>query len=61
MSLAIFAFGLMSFAENMIGEFATVAELFQYLIGTAVLIVLVLLMPPYRKTAWLSSLTQRGE
>lgn len=61
MGLAIFAFGLMSFAENMIGEFATVAELFQYLVGTAVLIVLVLLMPPYRKTAWLSSLTNRGE
>ena len=51
----------MSFAENMIGEFATVAELFQYLVGTAVLIILVLLMPPYRKTHWLSSLTHRGE
>jgi hypothetical protein len=61
MGLAIFAFGVMSFAENMIGEFATIAELFQYLVGTAVLIILVLLMPPYRKTAWLSSLTQRGE
>lgn len=61
LGLAIFAFGLMSFAENMIGEFATVAELFSYLTGTGVLIILVLLMPPYRKTAWLSSLTQRGE
>ena len=61
LGLAIFAFGLMSFAENMIGEFATVAELFQYLVGTAVLIILVLLMPPYRATHWLSSLTNRGE
>jgi len=51
----------MSFAENMIGEFATVAELFSYLTGTGVLIILVLLMPPFRATHWLSSLTQRGE
>jgi hypothetical protein len=50
LGLAIFAFGLMSFAENMIGEFSTVAELFSYLTGTGVLIVLVLLMPPYRAT-----------
>jgi hypothetical protein len=61
MGLAIFAFGLMSFANNMIGEFASVAELFSYLTGTGVLIILVLLMPPYRATHWLSSLIQRGE
>ncbi len=61
MGLAIFAFGVMSFAENMIGEFATVAELFSYLTGTGVLIILVLLMPPYRATHWLSSLSKRGE
>ncbi len=58
---AIFAFGVMSFAENMVGEFATVAELFSYLTGTGVLIILVLLMPPYRTKHWLSSLTQRNE
>jgi hypothetical protein len=61
LGLAIFTFGLMSFAENMIGEFSTVAELFSYLTGTGVLIILVLLMPPYRATHWLSSLTRRGE
>ena len=61
LGLAIFAFGLMSFAENMIGEFATVAELFSYLTGTGVLIILVLLMPPYRATHWLSSLSSAGE
>jgi hypothetical protein len=58
LGLAMFAFGLMSFAENMIGEFSTVAELFGYLTGTGIL---VLLMPPYRPTRWLSSLTQRAE
>jgi hypothetical protein len=59
LGLAMFAFGLMSFAENMIGEFSTVAELFGYLTGTGVLIILVLLMPPYRATHWLSSLSKR--
>jgi len=57
----IFAFGLMSLAENMIAEFSTVAELFSYLTGTGVLIILVLLMPPYRATHWLSSLSKRRE
>lgn len=61
LGLAMFAFALMSFAENMIGEFSTVAELFGYLTGTGILVILVLLMPPYRPTRWLSSLTQRAE
>ncbi len=59
LGLAIFTFALMSFAENMIAEFAIVAELFSYLTGTGVLIILVLLMPPYRATHWLSGLTKR--
>jgi hypothetical protein len=61
LGLAMFAFGLMSFAENMTGEFSTVAELFGYLTGTGILVILVLLMPPYRPTRWLSSLTQRAD
>jgi hypothetical protein len=61
LGLAMLAFGLMSFAENMIGEFTTVAQLFGYLSGTAILVILVLLMPPYRPTRWLSGLTQRAE
>ncbi len=59
LGLSIFAYGVMAFAENMIGGFSTVAELFGYFSGTAVLIILVLLMPPYRSTGWLSSLTKR--
>lgn len=61
LGLAMFTFALMSFAENMTAQFSTVAELFGYLTGTAVLIVLVLLMPPYRPTHWLSSFAQRAE
>jgi hypothetical protein len=58
LALSMFAFGVMSFAENMTGQFATVSELFGYLAGTAVLVVLLLLMPPYRVTRWLSSLVE---
>ena len=58
LGLSMFAFGLMAFAENMIGGFSTVAELFGYFSGTAVLVILVLLMPPYRSKGWLSGLTK---
>jgi hypothetical protein len=56
LGLSMFTFAIIAWGENITGGFATVAELFQYLTGTAVLIVLVLLMPPYRKTHWLSGL-----
>jgi hypothetical protein len=56
MALSMFTFAMIAWGENLTGGFATVAELFEYLVGTAVLIVLVLLMPPYRKSQWLSGL-----
>lgn len=56
LGLSMFTFAMIAWAENMTAQFSTVAELFQYLVGTAVLIVLVLLMPPYRKSNWLSGL-----
>jgi hypothetical protein len=56
LGLAMFTFAMIAWAENMTAQFSTVAELFQYLIGTAVVIVLVLLMPPYRKAHWLSGI-----
>ncbi|MFZ2049849.1 MAG: hypothetical protein WB698_07950 [Solirubrobacteraceae bacterium] len=56
LGLSMFTFAMIAWGENITAQFATVAELFQYLAGTAVLIVLVLLMPPYRKTNWLSGL-----
>jgi hypothetical protein len=61
LGLSMFTFAIIAWGENITSEFATVSELFQYLVGTAVLIVFVMLMPPYRKTAWLSGLLQRGE
>jgi hypothetical protein len=61
LGLSMFTFAIIAWGENITGGFATVAELFQYLTGTAVLIVLVLLMPPYRKTQWLSGLLDREQ
>lgn len=59
LGLSIFTFGLMAFANNMISNTATAAELFGYLSGTVVVIILLLLMPPYRTKGWLSNLTER--
>jgi hypothetical protein len=56
LGLAMFTFAVIALGENLTGQFATTAELFEYLAGTAVLIVLVLLMPPYRKAHWLTGL-----
>jgi hypothetical protein len=61
MALSMFTFAMVAWGENLTGGFATVAELFEYLAGTAVLIVLVLLMPPYRKSQWLSALLGNEE
>jgi hypothetical protein len=61
LALSIFTFAIIAWGENITAGFATVAELFQYLVGTAVLIVLVLLMPPYRKTQWLSGLVRHEQ
>ena len=57
LGLSMFAYGLMVFAENMIGNTDSVNSLFGYFSGTAVVIILLLVMPPYRNAAWLSSLT----
>jgi hypothetical protein len=57
LGLSMFAYGLMGFAENMISNTDSVASLFAYFSGTAVVIILLLLMPPYRDANWLSSLT----
>ncbi len=43
----------------MTAQFESVAELYAYLGATAVIFVLILLMPPYRPQRWLSGLTRR--
>lgn len=51
--LAILAFGLMGLANNMVGDFTTSLTVFTYMGLTAVVMVLVRQMPPYRSPNWL--------
>jgi hypothetical protein len=53
-SMAIFA--VLAFGQNMIAQFEGAAELYTYFAATAVIFVLILLMPPYRPQRWLSGL-----
>jgi len=61
MGLAMFTFGLIASTENMTAQFSRVSELVGYFSGTVMLIVPVLLMAPYRRSSWLSSLGGRAE
>ena len=58
LAVSTFGFGVIAFAKNMRAQFSTVAELFGYFIGIAIVVILVLLMPPFRST-WLSNLIAR--
>lgn len=58
LGVSIFTFAVMAFANNMIGNFETVASLFTYFTGTVIVIGLVLMMPPYRGREWLSRFTR---
>jgi hypothetical protein len=51
-SMLIFA--ALAFGQNMTAEFESVAELYTYFAATAVIFILILLMPPYRSQRWLS-------
>lgn len=55
LSLSIATFAVMTFAQDMIAGFDSVAQLFAYMTGTVVVMFLVFVMPPYRGRHWLSS------
>jgi hypothetical protein len=59
LGFSIVAFAVMMFANNVISDDSTVAELFSYFTGTFLVIVVLLLMPPYRPQHWLSRFTSR--
>ena len=54
LALAIFTFSILGIGQNVVGETEGVAELFLYAGATGVLIGLVLMMPPYRPSNWVS-------
>ena len=59
LALGLVAFALMLFGSSMTSEFESVGSLFNYFGLTLVMIVFVLLLPPYRPVRWLSSLVSR--
>jgi hypothetical protein len=59
LALAIFTFSILAMGQNVVGENSGVAELFIYAAATGVLMGLVLLMPPYRPTNWISGRDER--
>jgi hypothetical protein len=54
LGVALLAFGVMGLANDMIGNTATVIELFTYFGVTAVVMFLVRQMSPYRPMSWLA-------
>lgn len=58
-SMAVFA--LLAFGDTVAANNAGTASLFTYFAATGVLFAIVLLMPPYRPLAWLSSLIEHRD
>jgi hypothetical protein len=56
LALAMFTFAVMAFGETLTKQSANTANLYAYFGATAVIVVLLLLLPPYRPVSWLSSL-----
>jgi hypothetical protein len=56
LSLALFTFACLSFGQTATGNNAGTASIYSYFGATAIVIMLVLLLPPSRPSAWLSSL-----
>jgi hypothetical protein len=54
LGVALLAFGVMGLANDMIGNNATVIELFTYFGVTAIVMMLVRQMSPYRPMSWLA-------
>ncbi|HVC06826.1 MAG TPA: hypothetical protein VND98_04480 [Solirubrobacterales bacterium] len=59
LGFSMLIFAVLAFGQSMTSQFESVAQLYSYFAATAVIIVLVLLMPPYRPARWLSGLVQR--
>ena len=58
LSLALFTFACLSFGQTSTGNNEGTASLFTYFGATAIVILLVLMLPPNRPRAWLSGLAR---
>ncbi|HEX5192044.1 MAG TPA: hypothetical protein VFW09_04515 [Solirubrobacteraceae bacterium] len=54
LGVSMFALGMMGLANNMVGDTATALTVFTYFGLTAVLLVLIRQLPPYRSIGWIS-------
>ncbi len=54
LGLSIFTFSVLAIGQNVTGENTGVAELYLYAGATAILLIMVRLLPPYRPPDWLS-------
>jgi len=59
LALSMLTFAALLFGDIWTNNFDGAASLYAYFGATAVIFLFVLLMPPYRKAAWLSGLTER--
>jgi hypothetical protein len=60
LALALLTFACMSFGQTATHQYSGTAELYTYFASTAVVLVLVSLMPPNRPDNWLSGARARG-
>jgi hypothetical protein len=56
LAFSMLIFAVLVFGQSMTAQFESVAELYAYFGATAVILILILLMPPYRPQRWLSGL-----
>ena len=59
LALAMVVFAVMSFGQSLTHQYDSVADLYSYFGATAIIVILLLLMPPYRPACWLTSFTGR--
>ncbi len=58
LAVAMLAFGVMAFGQTATAQFAGTESLYMYFGATAVILILVSLMPPNRPDRWLGGVTR---
>ena len=59
LGISFLTFAVMLFAQAMVSQYDSVANLFAYFTGTAIVFLLILIIPPYRQRHWLTGLLDR--
>ena len=59
LAVSMLTLGVMSVANNMVGDFATAMDVFTYFGLTAVLMLVIHQLPPYRSLGWLAGAAEK--